>query len=101
MAMIETGKEKTNTNMMHIHSNLTITLDNRPIAIPSQIGIDNPLWKGHNLDKYGIPEISMSGESMPLMAPMHTHDNLGVIHVESQINRLYIRRVFPNMGSRL
>ena len=51
--MIETGKEKPIPYEKQMHSNLTITLDNRPIAIPSQIGMDNPLWKGHNLDKYG------------------------------------------------
>jgi len=59
MALIETGKEKSIPYMKHMHSDLTITLDNRPIAIPSQIGIDNPLWKVHNLDKYGTPEMSL------------------------------------------
>ncbi len=89
MALIETGKEKSIPYMKNMHSNLTITLDNRPIAIPSQIGIDNPLWKVHNLDKYETPEMSMPIGLMPVMAPLHTHDNLVLIHIESIINRDY------------
>ena len=73
-----------------MHSNLTITLDSRPVAMLNQIGIDNPLlWKDHNPDKYGTPGMPMPGGPMPIMAPMHTHDNLGLIHVESPINRDY------------
>lgn len=94
MAMIETGKEKPNPFMMHIHSNLTITLDNKPVVIPSQIGIDNSLWKGHNLDKYGTPGMPMPGGPMPVMAPLHTHDNLGLIHIESKIYRDYTLNEF-------
>ncbi len=94
MAMIETGKEKPNAYMMHIHSNLTIILDNKPAVIPSQIGIDNSLWKGHNFDKYGTPGMPMPGGPMPVMAPLHTHDNLGLIHIESQINRDYTLNEF-------
>lgn len=75
--------------MMHIHSNLTIALDNRPIVIPSQIGIDNSLWKVHDFDKYGMPGMPMPGGPMPGMAPLHTHDNIGLIHIESLINRGY------------
>jgi hypothetical protein len=52
LALIETGKEKSIPHVNQMHSNLTITLDNRPIAMPSQIGLDNPLCNGHNLDKY-------------------------------------------------
>ncbi len=98
MAMIETGKEKPNAYMMDIHSNLTIILDNKPAVIPSQIGIDNSLWKGHNLDKYGTPGMPMPGGPMPVMAPLHTHDNLGLIHIESQINRDYTLNEFSKFG---
>ena len=41
----------------------------------------------HSLDKYGMqamPEMGMSS-----MAPLHTHDDSGIIHVESSINRNY------------
>ncbi len=97
MAMVEAGKEKSNPYLMHIHTNLTITLDSRPIVIPSQIGIDNSLWNGHNLDKYGTPGMPMPGGSMPVMAPLHTHDNLGLIHIESLINRDYTLGEFFNI----
>ena len=97
MAMVEVGKEKSNPFMMHIHTNLTIIQDSRPIVIPSQIGIDNSLWNGHNLDKYGTPRMPMPGGSMPVMAPLHTHDNLGLIHIESLINRDYTLGKFFNI----
>ncbi len=69
--------------------NLAITLDNKPVVIPSQIGIDNSLWKGHGLDKYGTPGMPMPEGFMYVMAPLHTHDDLGIIHIESTVNRDY------------
>jgi hypothetical protein len=63
----------------HIHPNLTLILEGNPIPIPKNIGIDSPLYKDHSLDRY-----SMAG-----MAPIHTHGNSGVIHVESTTNRSY------------
>jgi len=63
----------------HLHPNLTLILDGNPIPVPKNIGIDSPLYKDHSLDRY-----SMAG-----MAPIHTHDNSGVIHVESTANRSY------------
>jgi hypothetical protein len=43
------------------------------------VGIDVSLWKDHSIDKYG-----MQG-----MAPLHTHDTSGTIHVESNAIRAY------------
>jgi hypothetical protein len=65
--------------VLHIHPNLTLIVDGSPSSVPENIGIDAPLWKDHSLDKFG-----MTG-----MAPIHTHDSSGVIHVESNINRNY------------
>ena len=65
--------------VLHIHPNLTLIVDGSPSSVPENIGIDAPLWKDHSLDKFG-----MTG-----MAPIHTHDSSGVIHVESNINRSY------------
>lgn len=62
-----------NTLSMHIHPQLTITLNGSPIQVPAQIGIDPSLWKDHSLDQYGVNGL----------APMHTHDASGTIHVES------------------
>lgn len=65
--------------VFHIHLNLTLIVDGSPSSVPENIGIDAPLWKDHSLDKFG----------MPGMAPIHTHDSSGTIHVESNANRNY------------
>jgi len=61
----------------HIHPNLTLVTDGNPTSIPENIGMDQSLYNDRSLDKYG-----MSG-----MAPLHTHDSSGTIHVESNANR--------------
>ena len=65
--------------MMHFHPLLTLVVDGKQEAVPAQIGIDPTLWNDHSLDSYG-----MTG-----MAPLHTHDTSGTIHVESYVNRYY------------
>jgi sulfur carrier protein ThiS len=65
--------------VLHIHPKLNVKVNGKTIQVPEQIGIDKSLYKDHSLDKYG-----MQG-----MAPLHTHDNSGVIHVESTVNRDY------------
>jgi hypothetical protein len=39
-----------------------------------------------------MPEMNMSA-----MAPLHTHDNSGIIHVESTVNRNYTLGEFLNV----
>ena len=76
-----------NPIIFHIHPILSLMMDNKSMAVPSDIGIDSTLWSDHSLDKYGMqamPEMGMSG-----MASLHTHDDSGTIHVESSINRNY------------
>jgi len=65
--------------VLHIHPKLTVTANGTPMIIPQNVGIDGSLWKDHFLDRYG-----MQG-----MAPLHTHDTSGTIHVESNTNRAY------------
>ncbi|MFL6322480.1 MAG: hypothetical protein ACJ72Q_18660 [Nitrososphaeraceae archaeon] len=65
--------------VLHIHPHLDVTADSTPMIIPQNVGIDVSLWKDHSIDKYG-----MQG-----MAPLHTHDTSGTIHVESNTNRPY------------
>jgi hypothetical protein len=65
--------------VLHIHPHLNVMVDGKPMVIPQNVGIDQSLWKDHSLDKYG-----MEG-----MTPLHTHDNDGTIHVESNANREY------------
>ena len=83
-----------NKMVMHIHPTLNVTFNGQPITVPSQIGIaqigkpENPLLYGdHSLDKYG-----MQG-----MAPLHTHDDSGTIHVESNTLRDYTLGEFLNI----
>ena len=63
--------------VLHIHPHLSITLDGRPITIPSHIGIDYSLWKDNSLNKFGIG-----------MAPLHTHDTSGTIHDDDEAHTL-------------
>ena len=65
--------------MMHLHTHLTLVFDGKEAPVPAQIGIDQTLWNDHSLDSYG-----MTG-----MAPLHTHDISGTIHVESYKIRDY------------
>ena len=52
------------------------------------------MWKDHSLDPYGMQAMAngMSG-----MAPLHTHDATGIIHVESSIIRNYTLGQFLNI----
>ncbi len=63
---------------MHIHPHLQLTFDGQDRPLPTNIGIDASMWKDHSLDEYS---------SMGPMAPLHTHDSTGQIHVESTVTR--------------
>lgn len=83
--ILENSAATTNI-VMHTHVNLNVTIDGKPIIVPSHIGItqsgifaDESLFADHSLDKYG-----MEG-----MSPLHTHDYGGLIHVESNTVRNY------------
>jgi hypothetical protein len=65
--------------LSHIHARLTVTIDGQEMKIPSNIGILPSLWIDRSLDRYGIGNSS----------PMHTHDESGVIHIESTVARNY------------
>jgi len=64
---------------MHIHVRLSISIEGRNFAVPSDIGISRELWIDHSLDDFN-PEG---------MSPLHTHDSSGTIHVESTVVRNY------------
>ena len=64
---------------MHIHPQLTITINGSEQQVPAEIGIIPALWRDHSLDANG-----MDG-----MSPLHTHVVGGLIHVESRITRDY------------
>jgi hypothetical protein len=79
-------KTNNNTIIKHYHTFLNVTLDGKPIPVPSGIGINQSLWKDHSLDKYGMQPMNMTMEAM---APLHTMDNSGNITVDSAVNRNY------------
>jgi hypothetical protein len=76
---------------------LNITMDGKHVAIPSQIGIEQPLWHNHTLDKYGAPGMKMQGMTMPSMAPIYTNDNSGLIKIGSTVIRNYTLGDFFNI----
>ncbi len=86
-AYVYSSQAPSRTMVLHIHPQLSITLDGQPLIVPSQIGIDQSLWKDHSLDNYG-----MQG-----MAPLHTHDASGTLHVESNAYRNYTLGEFLNI----
>jgi hypothetical protein len=77
---------------VYFHSNLSIILDNKPVVIPSQIGINESLWKDRSLDKYGVPGMPMDEKeekNMAGMAPLYTTNDKGRITIGSVIEREY------------
>jgi hypothetical protein len=81
---------------------LSIILDNKPVVIPSQIGINKSLWKDHSLDKYGVPGMPMDEEgekTMPGMAPLYTTNDKGRITIGSVIERDYTLGEFLKIWS--
>src|SRR5207245_3959958 len=63
-----------NTLRMHIHPQLSITLNGSPVQVPAQIRNEPSLWKDHSLDQYGL-----SG-----LAPINTPDPRGLINFASK-----------------
>ncbi len=84
MASISGPALNGNQMVLHNHVSLKVTSNGQPITVPAHIGMgqmgkpDDPLLYGdHSLDNYG-----MQG-----MSPIHTHDDSGTIHVESNAKR--------------
>lgn len=67
--------------VMHIHSQIEVKNSGKEIVVPAEIGIAPELWHDHSLDQFG--------PSRALLAPLHTHDESGTIHIESVVNRDY------------
>ncbi|KAA2283580.1 hypothetical protein [Candidatus Nitrosocosmicus sp. SS] len=86
------NSEKVSPFAVYFHSNLSISIEGKPIKIPSQIGIDYKLWNDHSLDKFGFPGMPMDEEgktTMPGMAPLYTTNDKGRITVGSITERDY------------
>jgi len=94
-----TGENKTsNKIIMHIHSNLNVTVNGKSLMVPNGIGINSTLWNDHSLDKFGTErKTTIFGMVTPAMSPLHTHDSSGTIHVESIEYRNYTLGQFLNI----
>jgi hypothetical protein len=94
-----TGENKTsNKIIMHIHSNLNVTVNGKSLIVPNGIGINSTLWNDHSLDKFGTErKTTIFGMVTPAMSPLHTHDSSGTIHVESTEYRNYTLGQFLNI----
>ncbi len=99
-SLVSMDSNKANPFAIYIHPNLSITINNRPVVIPSQIGINETLWKNHSLDKFGVPGMPMDEEgktTMPGMAPIYTTNDNGRITVGSIVDRNYTLQDFLNI----
>ncbi len=99
-SLVSMDSNKANPFAIYIHPNLSITINNRPVVIPSQIGINETLWKNHSLDKFGVSGMPMDEEgktTMPGMAPIYTTNDNGRITVGSIVDRNYTLQDFLNI----
>jgi hypothetical protein len=55
-------------NVEHIHVHLDVLVDGKPVPVPTNIGIDT---------------------ARGAISPLHTHDDSGVIHIESPVKRQF------------
>ncbi len=89
--------------IIHIHPLLNVTVDGSPLVVPGGIGINSSVWNDHSFDQYGMGPMKMSMGSTSMimqgMAPLHTHDTSGTIHVESNEIRNYtLGKFLDNWG---
>ncbi|MGD0854252.1 MAG: hypothetical protein ABSA18_00410 [Dehalococcoidia bacterium] len=67
--------------VLHTHQHLDIFVDGKPIQVPHGIGM---------------------GENSSFLAPIHTHDTRGIIHIESPTDEVYtLGQFFDIWGVRL
>ena len=72
----------------HVHAHLDIFLNGQPVRVPSAIGIDihDPGVKHGKLDDWTMAYGGIDLCAKPCISPLHTHDDTGVLHTESQHN---------------
>ncbi|HEY1331353.1 MAG TPA: hypothetical protein VGH10_07765 [Actinomycetota bacterium] len=79
--LVAIGLPPTDGGAMHIHAHLDVFVEGRSVPVPAQIGID--------------PQAGF-------LAPLHTHDGSGIVHVESPVVRTYtLGEFFDVWGVRL
>lgn len=70
----------------HVHAHLDVLKDGKPVRVPAGIGIkiDDPAVRRGRL---ADGSMSFGGIKMcrrPCISPLHTHDDTGILHTESQ-----------------
>ncbi|HKZ60268.1 MAG TPA: hypothetical protein VJ547_10565 [Candidatus Thermoplasmatota archaeon] len=70
---------------MHIHSRLFFYRDSTPVEVPANIGVEGGYYVDHTLDQYLDLREGQQGK----LAPLHTHDVSGYIHVEARVTRAF------------
>jgi hypothetical protein len=55
-------------SVLHIHAHLDVFVNGQPVPVPADIGID---------------------QSAGTISPLHTHDNSGVLHIESPVQATF------------
>ncbi len=67
----------------HVHSHLDVFIDGQEVVVPAGIGInieDSAVRHFENPIGYGGIELC----DQPCISPLHTHDETGIIHTESE-----------------
>jgi hypothetical protein len=72
----------------HVHAHLDVFVNGRSVRVPSGIGI--------NIDDPGVKRVRLQDGTLafgyikmcgnPCISPLHTHDDSGIIHTESQVH---------------
>ncbi len=73
-----------NTVRVEVQSQLSVLIQGVPSTVPSEIGINQSLWRDHSLDQYGV-----AGHS-----PLTTRDTSGTIHIDSNTVRNFTLQEF-------
>jgi hypothetical protein len=70
----------------HVHAHLDILVNGRPVRVPAGIGVDirNPAVKRGRLPDGSMAFGGISDCGKPCISPLHTHDDSGILHTESQ-----------------
>ncbi len=70
----------------HVHAHLDILVNGKPVRVPAGIGIDisNPAVKRGRLQDGSMGFGGISDCGRPCISPLHTHDDSGILHTESQ-----------------
>ncbi len=66
---------------MHIHVGLALYNGTQMATIPADIGGNPARWVDHSLDQFLDLQYGAAGS----LAPIHTHDTSGTIHVEASV----------------